>query len=175
MIYVSYNLKQYQKYAYDIIKSKDNVVELGCHIGNTTKQISRLAEDGTVYAYDNSPEAVKPMHKLQKHQQNIIFQKKDVRNPETLNNQLKYKDKINTLCIDLGGGYHPDTVFKVFFIWSSILKPENTILRNNGLLDFIQNTTYTEKTGSQKGYLETSAKHVTTKSLNELKKYSNKL
>ena len=28
--------------------------------------------------------------------------------------QASKDDKIDVLCVDLGGGYHPDTVFKVF-------------------------------------------------------------
>ena len=39
---------------------------------------------------------------------------------DNLNNDLDLSK--NSLCdvlsIDLGGGYHPDTVFKVFYIWS---------------------------------------------------------
>ena len=40
------------------IRTFDNVVEIGCHIGTSTKIISRLNQDGIVYAFDNSPESI---------------------------------------------------------------------------------------------------------------------
>ena len=54
------------------------------------------------------------------------------------------------LCVDLGGGYHPDTVFKVFFIWSSVLKPRVSLIRNRGLIDFIKTRTSKENIKSKK-------------------------
>lgn len=67
-------------------------------------------------------------------------------------------DSSNRLCdvlsIDLGGGYHPDTVFKVFYIWSSTLKPRVTLIRNKGLIDFVNSVEFDEKIESEDGFLE---------------------
>ena len=55
----------------------------------------------------------------------------------------------------MGGGYHPDTVFKVFYIWSSTFKPTHTIIRNRGLLEFLNSSDSSgENYISEKGYLE---------------------
>ncbi|WP_455646016.1 methyltransferase domain-containing protein [Methanosphaera sp.] len=166
MIYISYDRKQYQKDMIDNIELFDNVVELGCHIGTSTKIISRLNQDGTVYAFDNSPESIEAMNNLGIEYQNIEFFMADVRDEELLYNFTKKYDKIDVLCIDLGGGYHPDTVFKVFFLWSSILKPRVTLIRNRGLMDFINSSTSTEKICSDKGYLSSSSREIIP---NELK------
>ena len=156
MILISYKREDYQQDMINNIKLLDNVVELGCHVGVSTKIISNLAQDGTVYAYDNSPESTKEMNKLRTEYKNIIFRNCDVREKQVVYNQAK-KDKIDVLCIDLGGGYHPDTVFKVFFLWSSILKPRITLIRNRGLMDFVNTTQTKTKNKSKQGYLETSA------------------
>lgn len=158
----------------DNIKVFDNVVEIGCHVGISTKIISKLCQDGIVYAYDNSPESTEAMNKLGIEYSNIIFERADVRDENVIYDLLKKCDDIDVLCIDLGGGYHPDTVFKVFFIWSSILKPRVTLIRNQGLIDFINTSTSKEDIKSKEGYLET-AKNVDASSLEELKLWSDKL
>jgi hypothetical protein len=59
------------------------------------------------------------------------------------------------LVIDLGGGYHPDTVFKVFYIWSSTFKPKHSIIRNRGILEFFNSAHGSgEDYVSKEGYLE---------------------
>ena len=114
MIKISYERSDYQQDMIDNIKLLDIVVELGCHIGTSTKIISNLAQDGSVYAYDNSPESIQAMNKLNIEYKNIIFKKADVRDKQVIYDQASKDDKIDVLCVDLGGGYHPDTVFKVF-------------------------------------------------------------
>ena len=62
----------------------------------------------------------------------------------------------DVLAIDLGGGYHPDTVFKVFYIWSSTFKPKHTVIRNRGILEFVKSSkTSGEEYSSSEGFLET--------------------
>ena len=157
------------------IELLDNVVEIGCHIGTSTKIISRLNQDGTVYAFDNSPESRQAMQNLGLDYRNIEFYYADVRKEEVLYDFAKRCDKIDVLCIDLGGGYHPDTVFKVFFIWSSVLKPRLTLIRNRGLIDFLNSSETSENIKSEKGYLDSSADNIIPKSLKELKLWSDKL
>lgn len=159
MIHLSYSRKIYQEDMIQHIKLLDNVVELGCHVGTSTKIISRLNQDGTVYAFDNSPESVTAMNNLGIEYRNIEFLKADVRDKNILYNFAKKHD-IDVLCIDLGGGYHPDTVFKVFFLWSSLLKPRDTLIRNRGLVDFINSSTSTENIQSEKGYLSSSSNEI---------------
>ena len=106
---------------------------------------------------------------------NIHFFNADVRNEEILYDFARKCEKIDVLCVDLGGGYHPDTVFKVFFIWSSVLKPRVSLIRNRGLIDFINSSTTTENIKSDEGFLDSSAKNIVPKDLKELKIWSKKL
>lgn len=175
MIHISYDRRKYQEDMIENIKTFDNVVEIGCHIGTSTKIISRLNQDGIVYAFDNSPESSKAMNNLGIEYGNIKFYNADVRNEKVLNDFVEKCEKIDVLCVDMGGGYHPDTVFKVFFIWSSLLKPRVSLIRNRGLIDFINSSTSKENIHSDEGFLESSAKDIIPENLKELKKWSKKL
>lgn len=160
MIYLSYDRKEYQNDMITHIDSFDNVVELGCHVGISTKIISKLAQDGTVYAFDNSPESNEAMNKLRIKYSNILFFNKDVREKEVIVNFIDNYEKIDVLCIDLGGGYHPDTVFKVYYLWSSLLKPKITLIRNRGLVDFINSSKSREMITSENGYLNSCVNNI---------------
>ena len=175
MIRVVYNIKTYREALKEIIKSQDIVVELGSHVGNTTKILAELANKGKIFALDNSPESSKSMAKIEKQYNNVEFLKADVRLHETLENIMEKIQSCDVLSVDLGGGYHPDTTFKVFFIWSSTLKPRDTIIRNRGLLDFINSTVKTEEIKSNYGFLESSAKNGVPPRLKELSLWSSKL
>jgi SAM-dependent methyltransferase len=175
MIKVVYNIKVYREALKNIIKANDVVVELGCHVGNSTKILAELAIEGKIIALDNSPEAVESMAKIESEFKNVEFIKADVRLHETLEQVITEIGSCDVLSVDLGGGYHPDTTFKVFFIWSSSLKPRETIIRNRGLLDFIHSTQTEEKIESKYGWLESSARDGVPPRLKELKLWSSKL
>lgn len=173
-IKLSYDMKVYRQQLYEVINNEDVVVELGCHVGKSTEVISKLANKGHIIAIDNSPEAISIMEEFEK---NVEFISGDVRLHDVLENVTKRLIELNnisldnhnnldndlnssknSLCdvlsIDLGGGYHPDTVFKVFYIWSSTLKPKVTLIRNKGLIDFVNSIEFSEKIESEEGYLE---------------------
>jgi len=151
------------------------VVELGCHVGNSTRIIARNAFDGRVIAIDNSPEAVSSMESVMNDYPQVEFTKADVRLHETLEEVYKKIETCDVLSVDLGGGYHPDTTFKVYFIWSSTLKPRTTIIRNRGLLDFVRSSQTQEDIMSKEGWLESSNDAGIPPRLKELKLWSNKL
>lgn len=129
MIKLSYEVDDYRKQILEVVNDGDNVIELGCHTGNTSRVI--LKNDVNLIALDNSPEAEIEMSKL-----DLTFINADVRLHETLSEVFQLMQKCDVLAIDLGGGYHPDTVFKVFYIWSSTFKPKHTLIRNRGLVEF---------------------------------------
>lgn len=148
MIKLSYDIKNYRKDILELVNPGDSVIELGCHTGGTTIIIP---EDCNVIAIDNSPEAVEKMEKLS----DVTFISGDVRLHEILAETFKIIQKCDVLAIDLGGGYHPDTVFKVFYIWSSTFKPKHTIIRNRGLLEFFNSSQSSgEDFMSDEGYLD---------------------
>lgn len=129
MIKLCYDVNDYRTQISGAIKEGDTVIELGCHTGNTSKVI--LENDVRLIAVDNSPEASVEMNKL-----DLTFINADVRLHDTISEVYKLTQRCDVLAIDLGGGYHPDTVFKVFYIWSSTFKPKSTIIRNRGLVEF---------------------------------------
>ena len=90
-------------------------------------------------------------------------------------NKIKEIGRCDVLSVDLGGGYHPDTTFKVFFIWSSTLKPRVTIIRNRGLLDFIHSASTDELVKSEMGWLESSGNDGIPPRLKEFKLWSSKI
>ena len=129
MIKLCYDVNDYRTQISGAINEGDTVIELGCHTGNTSKVI--LENDVRLIAIDNSPEAGEEMNKL-----DLTFINADVRLHDTISEVYKLTQRCDVLAIDLGGGYHPDTVFKVFYIWSSTFKPKSTIIRNRGLVEF---------------------------------------
>ncbi|MGB8232513.1 MAG: methyltransferase domain-containing protein [Methanobacterium sp.] len=178
MIKVIYHIKVYRQILSGIIKKDDVVVELGCHVGNSTKIIGNLSPEGSIISLDNSPESVSAMKTVTDEYSNVEFIKADVRLHETLEEvALKIKEigRCDVLSVDLGGGYHPDTTFKVFFIWSSTLKPRDTIIRNRGLLDFIHSASTDEMIKSEMGWLESSGNDGIPPRLKEFKLWSSKI
>ena len=148
MIKLSYDIKKYRRDLLDLANSGDIVIELGCHLGGTTELISDKCR---VVAVDNSPEAVDGMKKLE----DVEFISGDVRLHEVLAEVFEIIQSCDILAIDLGGGYHPDTVFKVFYIWSSTFKPKHTLIRNRGLLEFFNSAEGSgEEYVSENGYLD---------------------
>ncbi|MBP3791663.1 MAG: SAM-dependent methyltransferase [Methanobrevibacter sp.] len=148
MIKLSYDVKKYRQDILGLVNPDDTVIELGCHVGGTTK---RIPETCNIIAIDNSPEAPSEMEKLA----HVNFINEDVRLHDTLSKVFQITQSCDILAIDLGGGYHPDTVFKVFYIWSSTFKPTHTIIRNRGILEFFNSAQGSDESFvSQFGYLE---------------------
>jgi hypothetical protein len=148
MIRLSYDIENYRDDLMESVGPDDTVIELGCHVGGTTRLVSPKCN---VVAVDNSPEAIDAMKSLE----GVEFISGDVRRHEVLADVFKIIQSCDVLAIDLGGGYHPDTVFKVFYIWSSTFKPRHTVIRNRGLFEFVNSTSLSDedyRTGE--GYLE---------------------
>ncbi|NYB52556.1 MAG: class I SAM-dependent methyltransferase [Methanobacteriaceae archaeon] len=179
MIKIVYDIKVYREVLKDTIRENDVVVELGCHVGNSTRIISQMAPKGHIISIDKSPQSQKKLQELMNEEQaSIIFMKCDVRLHETLEQvsvMVKELGGCDVLSVDLGGGYYPDTTFKVFFIWSSTLKPRDTIIRNRGLLDFLHSATSSEIIRSEEGWLESCGDDGIPTRLKELKLWSPKV
>ncbi|BDZ68555.1 SAM-dependent methyltransferase [Methanobacterium ferruginis] len=179
MINVAYDIEVYRQVLRDIIKKDDVVVELGCHVGNSTRIIAQLALEGKIIALDKGSQSKEKLDELIKEISTPIeFIESDVRLHETLEEVARKVNELggcDVLSVDLGGGYHPDTTFKVFYIWSSTLKPRETIIRNRGLLDFLHSAKGTEKISSNKGWLESCGDDGIPTRLKELKLWSPKV
>ena len=148
MIRLSYDIENYRSDLLEMVAPGDTVIELGCHVGGTTRLISPKCK---VIAVDNSPEAVEAMSGLE----NVEFIPGDARRHEVIAEVFEMVQSCDVLAVDLGGGYHPDTAFKVFYIWSSTFKPKHTAIRNRGLLEFCNSAVGSgEEYVSKDGYLE---------------------
>lgn len=155
MIKLSYDIKEYRKQLLNTIKEGDTIIELGCHVGKSSEIILENLDDCRLISIDNSPEAVDEMNRIADENCNLTFVSGDVRLHDKIKEVYNLVQRCDVLSIDLGGGYHPDTVFKVFYIWSSTFKPTETLIRNKGLIDFCNSAEKSdEKYQSEKGYLE---------------------
>ena len=145
-------MKVYRQHLREVLEKTDNVVELGAHVGKSSEIILYKLTTGRLISIDNSPEAIEPMEKLS-----------------------RYNDNFTLLSIDLGGGYHPDTVFKVFYIWSSTLKPRDVLIRNQGLIDFVNSVDYDEEFESSEGWLESCGDQGIPPQIKEFSLWSDKI
>ena len=172
MIKICYDIKVYRKILDNIVNRNDVVIELGCHVGKTSKLIAEKVEKGKVICLDNSPEATAKMNNLKLIYPYLKFIKGDVRLHETLKEVVEIINKCNILTIDLGGGYHPDTAFKVYYIWASTFKPNHAIIRNKGLIDFVQTSEAYENIKSKEGWLESCGNQGIPTQIEEFKLWS---
>ena len=132
MILLVYDSKLYREKLAEIIRPDDTVIEIGPHIGASTKVIAEKAK--RVIAVDKAEQAAKAFKENRcKH---VTFVRGDVRFFETSDKVLKLTDRCDVLAVDMGGGRFPDTLFKVWCVWSGVFKPRDSILRNNGLAEF---------------------------------------
>ena len=175
VIKLSYDRKVYRQHLREVLEKTDNVVELGAHVGKSSEIILYKLTTGRLISIDNSPEAIEPMDRLSRYNDNFTFISGDVRLHETLEQVAKSIDRCDVLSIDLGGGYHPDTVFKVFYIWSSTLKPRDVLIRNQGLIDFVNSADYDEEFTSSEGWLESCGNQGIPPQIKEFSLWSDKI
>jgi len=168
-------MKVYRQHLREVLEKTDNVVELGAHVGKSSEIILYKLTTGRLISIDNSPEAIEPMDRLSRYNDNFTFISGDVRLHETLEQVAKSIDRCDVLSIDLGGGYHPDTVFKVFYIWSSTLKPRDVLIRNQGLIDFVNSADYDEEFTSSEGWLESCGNQGIPPQIKEFSLWSDKI
>ena len=187
-------MKVYRRHLDEVVRENDVVVELGAHVGKSSSVIlDRLSNEspyknpikplddsldlsnGYLISLDNSPEANEPMEKIAENYENFTFINDDVRLHDCLEKVARMIDKCDVLSIDLGGGYHPDTAFKVYYIWASTLKPRDTLIRNRGLVDFVNSSKTDEDISSDEGWLESCHSQGMPPQIKEFKLWTDKL
>jgi hypothetical protein len=139
MISIVYGHKRYHEMLAEVIGPDDLVLEIGPHIGGSTKVIAENAKQ--VIAVDKAKQSADAL----KDNPDISFVRGDVRFFETIDEVcrlLKTLDprrrNVDVLAMDMGGGRFPDTVFKVWAVWSGVFKPRDSIIRNRGLGEFLR-------------------------------------
>ncbi len=133
MILICYDRNRYHKLLSEVVRPSDTVIEVGPHLGESTKVIARRAK--SVVAVDKASQAEKAFREKPG---NVEFVRGDVRFFETIDKTLKLIKSCDVLAMDMGGGRFPDTVFKVWAVWSGVFKPRDSVIRNRGLGEFIR-------------------------------------
>ena len=136
MIAIAYEVKRYRELLKEYVASGFVVIEIGPHIGESTK--GYLDNASLAVAVDKGLQAENALKRLGEKNKNLVFVRGDARSFETVKKVLQLTGRCDVLAVDLGGGRFPDTVFKVWAIWSGVFKPRHSVIRNRGLAEFIQ-------------------------------------
>jgi len=134
MISIVYDVNRYRKILEEWIKRNDIVIELGPHTGRST--VHYLKKTKLTVVVDKSEQSRDYFKNLKS--ENLKFIQGDVRSFDTIKKVLEITKKCDFLAVDMGGGRYPDTVFKVWAVWTGIFKPKNSVIRNRGLAEFLQ-------------------------------------
>ena len=136
MILIAYDVRRYREILNSIVKNGDTVIEIGPHMGEGTKLYAPRTK--LTIAVDKGMQAETAFIKLQETFVNLRFVKGDARNFDTIKKVTRLTKNCDVLAVDMGGGRFPDTVFKVWAVWSGVFKPKNSIIRNRGIGEFLQ-------------------------------------
>ncbi len=136
MISITYDAEFYRKTLNETIRENDTVVEIGPHVGEYMKNY--VPRTKLTVAVDKAVQSEKSIKVLENDFKNLRFVRGDVRMFETVKLVLEITKNCDVLCIDMGGGRYPDTVFKVWAVWSGIFEPRDSIIRNRGIGEFVQ-------------------------------------
>ena len=136
MIAILYDVRRYRDFLANKIEKGDTVIEIGPHLGKAV----RLYMDRTALAVvvDKGAQAEAEMSKLEERHRNLRFIRGDARRFETVGKVKEITKRCDVLAVDLGGGRFPDTVFKVWALWSGVFQPRHSVIRNRGIAEFLQ-------------------------------------
>ncbi len=136
MISIVYDVNLYRRTLHSLVKSGDTVIEIGPHVGRAIREY--IERTKLSIAVDKSEQARKGLKDLLNEFSQLRFVQGDARDFETVKVVLKFTRNCDILALDIGGGRFPDTVFKVWSVWSGVFKPRDSIIRNRGLAEFVQ-------------------------------------
>lgn len=142
MIRLAYEVGKYRKALADTVREGDTVLELGPHNGVSTR--GYLEKAGKIVLVDKGRDCEDDLEKLAGENDNITFIREDARGFPGILKTLEHVESCHVFAIDLGGGRFPDTVFKVWATWSGVFKPRDTVIRNRGLIEFIEKAEITD-------------------------------
>ena len=136
MISIVYDSKRYRTLLRDTVKDGSTVIEIGPHVGRSTS--AYVEKTKRTIAVDLGLQSEKAFRKLCERHSNLVFLRADARKFETVKEALKHASSCDYLLLDMGGGRFPDTVFKVWAVWSGVFRPKHSVIRNRGLAEFVQ-------------------------------------
>ncbi|MFH1787769.1 MAG: SAM-dependent methyltransferase [Candidatus Altiarchaeota archaeon] len=136
MIRLVYDVGRYRSVLADSVREGDVVVEIGPHVGKSTADYVEKA--GKVVLVDKGSDCAGALDDFAGEHGNVVFVCGDVRGFDAMKLVLNHVDSCDVLAVDMGGGRHADTVFKVWATWSGVFKPRDSVIRNRELAEFIQ-------------------------------------
>lgn len=136
MISIVYDVKKYRELLAERVSEGDTVIEMGPHTGESTA--GYVGKTQLTVALDIAEQSTPYFEKLKEKNSNLRFIRADARKFDAVKQVLAITPSCDLLAVDLGGGRYPDTVFKVWALWSGIFKPRDSIIRCRGLAEFIQ-------------------------------------
>ena len=145
-IIVTKNVKEYREAARKYVSPDDNVIEIGCASGGTTRIISKIARK--VLAIDKSESELERAKERLSNSRNIIFKCMDAFNVREILEivRTELNGKVDIVMIDIGGVEDPAKVLSLARKYLIVFKPKLIIIKNKLLLDFISKcTTWTSK------------------------------
>jgi len=136
MITLVYNVRLYRKLLREIVGEGEIVLEIGPHMGKST--LTYVEKAGKVVLVEKSSQPMYNLEVLREKYPNIHIIKGDARSFDTIKAVLRVINHCDVMAVDIGGGRYPDTVFKVWATWSGVFKPRDSVIRNRGLIEFVE-------------------------------------
>jgi len=136
MISVVYDVRRYRRLLSDTVRAGDVVVELGPHTGASTLAYVDGAE--LAVCVDKAEQSRRKILPLLDAHPNLRFVQADVRGFDGIRGVFEHTKRCDVFAVDLGGGRHADTVFKVWATWSGVFKPRDSIIRSRTLAEFVK-------------------------------------
>ena len=133
MIKIVYDCERYHDVLRSVAQPEDLAIEIGPHVGGSTKALASAC--AKVISVDKAEQAEAASGRFP---DNVSFVRGDVRFFSTVAEVLKLTKSCDVFAIDMGGGRFPDTVFKVWAVWSGVFKPRDAVIRCRGLAEFIK-------------------------------------
>lgn len=136
MIQIAYDVRRYRSILADAVREGDVVVEIGPHVGVGTKLY--VGKAGKVVLVDKGSDCAGSLGEFAEKHDNTVFVCGDVRGFDAMKLVLNHIKSCDVFAVDMGGGRHADTVFKVWATWSGVFKPRDSVIRNRELAEFMQ-------------------------------------
>lgn len=136
MISILYDSGKYRDFLSKKIGKGSVVIEIGPHLGHATRRYMENAKLSVLV--DKATQSRDAIKDLMEDHGNLRFVEGDARCFETVLKVRKLTGRCDFLAVDMGGGRYPDTVFKVWAVWSGVFKPKHSVIRNRGLAEFVQ-------------------------------------
>lgn len=173
MISILYEVGRYRDFLNDAVCDGSVVIEIGPHVGKSTGKY--VVRTRLTVAVDIGKQAEESMGKLSERHENLVFVRGDARSFDTVRKVLELTDRCDVLAVDLGGGRYPDTVYKVWAVWSGVFQPRHSVLRNRGLAEFLQRAHIADdsvkKVFSDDGWMSTWGRTIPSKLEKQLEEF----